>query len=94
MLQQLSEPFDPHNSHPAALETCRYALSPLQAIAVTTKRQMKLVLRDKVLLKGRMMQVRPAASQALALAQPQLSGSGMGPGCAQHSGAVPKAKKK
>eukprot|EP00878_Enallax_costatus_P035871 GHUV01040113.1.p1 GENE.GHUV01040113.1~~GHUV01040113.1.p1 ORF type:complete len:214 (+),score=71.06 GHUV01040113.1:149-790(+) len=57
MLQQLSEPFDPANSHPAALEKRRYALSPLQAIAVTTKRQMKLVLRDKVLLKGRMMQI-------------------------------------
>ena len=57
MVQQLAEPFDPANSHPAALEKRRYALSPVQAIAVTTRRQMKLVLRDKVLLKGRMMQV-------------------------------------
>jgi hypothetical protein len=58
MVQQLSEPFDPLMSHPAALEKRRYALSPLQAIAVCTRRQAKLVLRDKVLLKGRLLQVR------------------------------------
>jgi hypothetical protein len=58
MVQQLSEPFDPLMSHPAALEKRRYALSPMQAIAVCTRRQVKLVLRDKVLLKGRMLQVR------------------------------------
>lgn len=57
MVQQLSEPFDPASSHPAALEKRRFALSPLQAITLTTRRQMKLVLRDKVLLKGRMLQV-------------------------------------
>ncbi|WIA42005.1 hypothetical protein OEZ86_009302 [Tetradesmus obliquus] len=57
MVQQLSEPFDPLMSHPAALEKRRYALSPLQAIAVCTRRQAKLVLRDKVLLKGRMLQI-------------------------------------
>ncbi|KAF6263806.1 ABC-2 type transporter-domain-containing protein [Scenedesmus sp. NREL 46B-D3] len=57
MVQQLSEPFDPLMSHPAALEKRRYALSPMQAIAVCTRRQVKLVLRDKVLLKGRMLQI-------------------------------------
>jgi hypothetical protein len=58
MTQQLSEPFDRAASHPAALEHRRYALTPLQAIAVVTRRQMTLVLRDKLLLRGRLLQVR------------------------------------
>ena len=68
MVQQLSEPFDPLMSHPAALEKRRYALSPLQAIAVCTRRQAKLVLRDKVLLKGRMLQVRVTSLLACVIA--------------------------
>ncbi|KAG2425082.1 hypothetical protein HXX76_013991 [Chlamydomonas incerta] len=35
----------------------RFALRPLEAIAVATKRQVTLVMRDKVLLKGRLIQV-------------------------------------
>jgi hypothetical protein len=40
-------------SHPAA-----YPLSWWESILVTSKRQAKLVLRDRVLLRGRVMQVR------------------------------------
>ncbi|KAG2452157.1 hypothetical protein HYH02_003189 [Chlamydomonas schloesseri] len=35
----------------------RYALRPLEAVAVATRRQVTLVMRDKVLLKGRLIQV-------------------------------------
>ncbi len=62
MVQRLAEPFDRAASHPAALERRRYALTPGQAIAIATRRQIKLVLRDKVLLRGRLLQARVANS--------------------------------
>ena len=34
-----------------------FTLTPMQAISLTTQRQLALMLRDKVLLKGRIMQV-------------------------------------
>ena len=35
-----------------------FTLTPMQAISLTTQRQLALMLRDKVLLKGRIRQVR------------------------------------
>eukprot|EP00877_Chromochloris_zofingiensis_P010755 jgi/Chrzof1/5933/Cz16g21030.t1 len=57
MAEELEHPFDRNKSHPAALEHERYALTPWQAISAVTRRQAALVMRDKVLLKGRIMQV-------------------------------------
>lgn len=57
MKELLKKPIEPSSCHPLSLETKdRYALSPWQSISVTTHRQFTLVMRDKVLLKGRMMQ--------------------------------------
>lgn len=70
MMQQLSEPFNRSASHPAALEHRRYALTPLQAVAVVTRRQMTLVLRDKLLLRGRLLQVCRSTSHVQPLRQP------------------------
>lgn len=54
----LDTPQDKGASHPFALVKTRYALSPLQALGVVTAWQVKLVIKDPVLIKGRMLQVR------------------------------------
>lgn len=61
-----------HAQHGLSLSPCscprqnRFALAPLEMIRVVTARQTKLMLRDKVLLKGRMAQVRTKAWAGLA----------------------------
>ncbi|MEW5297917.1 MAG: hypothetical protein WDW36_001095 [Sanguina aurantia] len=51
------KPFVKGTGHPHALCHSSLALSPFEAIALAFRRQMLLVLRDTVLLKGRMIQV-------------------------------------
>ncbi|KAG2432130.1 hypothetical protein HXX76_009056 [Chlamydomonas incerta] len=53
----LEQPFDKANGHPAALVRTKYALSHLEALAVVVKRQLLLVSRDTILIKGRLVQV-------------------------------------
>ena len=62
MLKRLAEPCDSAAHHQAALARRSYALTPGQAIAIAKRRQIKLVLRDKVLLRGRLLQARTANS--------------------------------
>lgn len=50
-------PFPKERSHPAALPKEPYALSWSEATRYVTRRQLKLVSRDKIVLRGRMMQV-------------------------------------
>ena len=57
-LQDLGIPIDPASCHPDSLVRSAFTLTPMQAISLTTQRQLALMLRDKVLLKGRIMQVR------------------------------------
>ena len=57
MKELLKKPMDPSTFHPLSLEKeLRYALGPWQSIYVTTQRQYTLMMRDKVLLKGRIIQ--------------------------------------
>ena len=60
-------PFPKALSHPDALPAGRFALTPLEALRYVTRRQLKLVGRDRVLLKGRIIQVGCAASSAVLL---------------------------
>lgn len=53
----LDKPMDPASGHPQALMKRPYALSPLEAVAVVTRRQFLMVLKDSGLIKGRLMQV-------------------------------------
>ncbi|KAG2439064.1 hypothetical protein HYH02_006591 [Chlamydomonas schloesseri] len=53
----LEQPFDKAKGHPAALARTRYALTHLEALAVVVRRQMLLVARDTILIKGRLVQV-------------------------------------
>ncbi|PNG99140.1 Pleiotropic drug resistance protein TUR2, partial [Tetrabaena socialis] len=57
MKELLAKPFDKADSHPAALVRSRYALSPMEALAVVVRRQLQLVLKDTTLIKGRIIQV-------------------------------------
>jgi len=50
-------PFPKERSHPAALPKEPFALTTLEAARYVTRRQIKLVGRDKMLLQGRVMQV-------------------------------------
>ncbi|GBF90608.1 ABC transporter G family member protein [Raphidocelis subcapitata] len=50
-------PFPKSASHPAALPTTPFALSASAAARLVLRRQLKLVVRDKLLLRARMMQV-------------------------------------
>jgi hypothetical protein len=51
-------PFPKGRSHPAALPYEPFALSPFEALRLVTQRQLLLVGRDKMVLQGRLMQVR------------------------------------
>ena len=56
--QELEEaPFPKDRSHPLALSHVRFAMTAAQSLLEVTKRQLTMTLRDKVLLKGRMIQV-------------------------------------
>lgn len=54
MLAELAAPSDPRARDGAGLLHKPYALSPWEVVWVATKRQMILLLRDRVLLRGRM----------------------------------------
>eukprot|EP00798_Chlamydomonas_sp_ICE-L_P013540 gene13540-19410_t len=56
-LALLDKEFDKSKSHPAALVQRRFALRWYEAIVVVTKREFMLVLRDPVLIRGRLIQV-------------------------------------
>jgi hypothetical protein len=53
---------DRSKGHPAALQRHQFALSIPRSIAVVTKRQITLMLRDSALTRGRFMQVCPFRS--------------------------------
>ncbi|GIL86027.1 hypothetical protein Vretifemale_14307 [Volvox reticuliferus] len=55
--EQPLQPLSPHPAPPLVPKGSRFALGPAEAVAAATRRQMTLVMRDKVLLKGRIMQV-------------------------------------
>ncbi|MEW5298072.1 MAG: hypothetical protein WDW36_001233 [Sanguina aurantia] len=57
MRAELARPFDKSKSHPAALVKTKYALSPWEAIWVVSQRQLLMVAKDPVLVKGRLAQV-------------------------------------
>ena len=62
-LQELLEsPFDPSKSLPGSLQQKAYALSPLEALYYATQRQLMLIFKDPVLIRGRMVQVGQAAA--------------------------------
>ncbi|MEW5311975.1 MAG: hypothetical protein WDW38_003643 [Sanguina aurantia] len=62
MRAELARPFDKSKSHPAALVKTKYALSPWEAIWVVSQRQLLMVAKDPVLVKGRLAQVSHPAS--------------------------------
>ncbi|GLI71055.1 hypothetical protein VaNZ11_015971 [Volvox africanus] len=51
------QPLGPDPPPPLVPKGNRFALMPVEAVATATRRQLTLVMRDKVLLKGRLMQV-------------------------------------
>ena len=53
----MDKKFNKWLSHPAALVKNSFALSSLESLVVVTKRQILLVLRDPVLIRGRLIQV-------------------------------------
>lgn len=57
MAELLARPFDKSKSHPKSLERRPYALGGWRAVRLITQRQFALIFRDRVLLKGRMLQV-------------------------------------
>jgi hypothetical protein len=57
MSQQLQKPLDPASRHPDALERRQYTVTAVQAIRLATARQARLVRRDMVLVRARIIQV-------------------------------------
>lgn len=57
MQELIDTPYDKSTMHPQALTKTRFALTPLQMLVVVTAFQVKLVLKDPVLIKGRLIQI-------------------------------------
>lgn len=53
----LATPYDRAKSHPEALVQTQYAMSPAMAFGVVLRRQLLLIIKDPVLLRGRLIQV-------------------------------------